>query len=316
MVRDFGSHPMMHRIQDALYKQLQREYERTTLEMREKETEVTAVNREREDVGVELYGTQQQLARLQMALEALHSQSHGLVKFRRKEEVKTEQAKATHASLAAAQDEKEKALLKNQAELDALNETLRQVERYNEEMKNEIAVTRRATYKAEENVAGLEKQKKNQDMYIDSLNEQVKKLGEQIAVHEGSVGGQRKETEEAHKMLAETQHEMELIAFEKKQLTQQWKSSLIQLTKRDEALAAAQRTLREAQMEARDHDTEIEGATREEQITKMRAERDALADQYNLLQRSMGQTDEEEKKVDGLAAQLKQQVDQIAQNIN
>ena len=25
MVRDFGSHPMMHRIQDALYKQLQRE---------------------------------------------------------------------------------------------------------------------------------------------------------------------------------------------------------------------------------------------------------------------------------------------------
>ena len=208
-------------------------------------------------------------------------------------------------------------------------------------MKNEIAVTRRATYKAEENVAGLEKQKKNQDMYIDSLNEQVKKLGEQIAVHEGSVGGQRKETEEAHKMLAETQHEMELIAFEKKQLMQQWKSSLIQLTKRDEALAAAQRTLREAQMEARDHDTEIEGAKREilktqgdnetvvavrdrlakedttleEQITKMRAERDALADQYNLLQRSMGQTDEEEKKVDGLAAQLKQQVDQIAQNI-
>ena len=94
-------------------------------------------------------------------------------------------------------------------------------------------------------------------------------------------------------------------------------------------------------MEARDHDTEIEGAKREilktqgenetivavrdrlakedttleEQITKMRAERDALADQYNLLQRSMGQTDEEEKKVDGLAAALKQQVDQIAQNI-
>merc|ERR1711988_732022 len=55
--------------------------------------------------------------------------------------------------------------------------------------------------------------------------------------------------------------------------------------------------------------------TLEEQITKMRAERDALADQYNLLQRSMAQTDEEERKVDALAAQLKQQVDQIAQNI-
>jgi chromosome segregation ATPase len=215
------------------------------------------------------------------------------------------------------------------------------VERYNEEMKNEIAVTRRATYKAEENVASLEDQKKGQDLYIDSLNEQVKQLGEKISTHEAEIGDQRNETEEANKMLAETGHEMELINFEKKQLMQQWKTSLIQLTKRDEALAAAQKTLKEAQMELRDMDTEIDGAKREilaaqgenetlvavrdrlqkedgtleEQIAKMRAERDALADQYNLLQRSMGQTDEEERKVDSLAAQLKQQVDQIAQNI-
>ena len=208
-------------------------------------------------------------------------------------------------------------------------------------MKNEIAVTRRATYKAEENVASLEEQKKGQDLYIDSLNEQVKQLGEKISTHEAEIGDQRNETEEANKMLAETGHEMELINFEKKQLMQQWKTSLIQLTKRDEALAAAQKTLKEAQMELRDMDTEIDGAKREilaaqgenetlvavrdrlqkedgtleEQIAKMRAERDALADQYNLLQRSMGQTDEEERKVDSLAAQLKQQVDQIAQNI-
>ena len=33
-----------------------------------------------------------------------------------------------------------------QAELDALNETIHQVERYNEEMKNEIAVTRWGLY--------------------------------------------------------------------------------------------------------------------------------------------------------------------------
>jgi len=127
MVRDFGSHPMMHRIQDALYKQLQREYERVTLEMREKEAEVGGVNRKREDVGVELYGTQQQLARLQMALESLHSQSHQLIEGRRKEEGSLDGARSTHASLKSAQSEKEKALLKNQSELDALNETLRQV---------------------------------------------------------------------------------------------------------------------------------------------------------------------------------------------
>ena len=52
----------------------------------------------------------------------------------------------------------------------------------------------------------LRLQQENARLKKDSLDkgEQVKKLGEQIAVHEGSVSGQRKETEEAHKMLAET----------------------------------------------------------------------------------------------------------------
>jgi septal ring factor EnvC (AmiA/AmiB activator) len=51
--------------------------------------------------------------------------------------------------------EKEKALAKSKQELDALNETLRQVETYNEEMKNEISITRRATYKVEEALVDL-----------------------------------------------------------------------------------------------------------------------------------------------------------------
>ena len=85
-----------------------------------------------------------------------------------------EECKARHASLKATYTEKQKALLKAQAELDTLNETIMQVERYNEEMKNEIAITRRATYKAETSVQGLEKQKQGQDLYIDMLNGQVK----------------------------------------------------------------------------------------------------------------------------------------------
>ena len=65
---------------------------------------------------------------------------------------------------------------------------------YNEEMKSEIAVTRRATYKAEENVAGLEKGKKEQDLYIDTLNEQLKGLHERLALYEAQLVSQRQET--------------------------------------------------------------------------------------------------------------------------
>lgn len=45
---------------------------------------------------------------------------------------------------------------------------------YNEEMKDEILVTRRATYKAEEAVSGLEKDKGRQDLFIDRLMEQAR----------------------------------------------------------------------------------------------------------------------------------------------
>lgn len=59
-----------------------------------------------------------------------------------------------------------------QRELDRLGSTLRQIEAYNESMKSEIAVTRRAAYAAEEAVQKLEKEKMQQDYLIDDLQVQ------------------------------------------------------------------------------------------------------------------------------------------------
>ena len=176
------------------------------------------ISTNRETVGVDLYSNQQQLARLQMALENLHNNYHTLRDARSQEESVLDEAKGRHASLKGAYAERQKSLLKTQAELDALNETIHQVERYNEEMKNEIAVTRRATYKAESSVVDLEKQKQGQDLYIDRLNEQRKQLQEQVALYQSQFGNQEEQTGEAKKILAETTSEMELIAFEKKQV--------------------------------------------------------------------------------------------------
>ena len=102
-------------------------------------------SKKKEQIGVDLYGNQQQLARMQMALENLHSQFHSLAEARIEEEGVLEQCKQRHASMKETYAEKQKALLKAQAELDTLTGTAMQVEKYNEEMKAEIAITRRAT---------------------------------------------------------------------------------------------------------------------------------------------------------------------------
>ena len=127
VIRDFGGHDLMQGIQKTLYDQLLRQQERYLLEKRELENELNSVTKKKEQTGVDLYGNQQQLARLQMALENLHSQFHDIAEARMAEEKVLEESKPRHASLKAAYAEKQKSLLKAQAELDTLTSTMMQV---------------------------------------------------------------------------------------------------------------------------------------------------------------------------------------------
>jgi chromosome segregation ATPase len=239
-IRNMMENPVMQPIQAALKKQLMETKLRVGAEVRDKEAELKEVKAEREQVGVELYAVQQQLARLQMDLESKHNKFNILTNVRAKAEddlrVLNEHADALENEVKA----ENKKVEKNQVDLEQLNQTLQQVEKYNEELKGEVAVTRRATYKAEETVSELEKTKAEQDVYIDMLNENLKRLQEQSALYEAQLQSQSQETDAAKTTLLDAAKEMETIAFEKKQLMQQWKSSLIGIQRRDEALQATQ----------------------------------------------------------------------------
>lgn len=56
-----------------------------------------------------------------------------------------------------------------QQKLDSLASSLKQIEKYNEQMNSEIAVKRREAYATEEAVQKLEKEKMEQDFLIDGL---------------------------------------------------------------------------------------------------------------------------------------------------
>tara|TARA_B110000305_G_C19184600_1_gene513640 strand:+ start:37 stop:825 length:789 start_codon:yes stop_codon:yes gene_type:complete len=210
---EFADHPMMDRVQQALYSQLKKTYDRVTVELLDREEALRKVKDKREEVGVQLYGMQQQLASLQLTLEQTHQKFNTIASDKGENEGAIRELSTKHLAEKAAVDEIHKQVIKNQAECDALNETIRQVKQYNEEMKGEIAVTRRATYKAEENVKDLEKSKKSQDLYIDSLNERIKKLQSEVSLSEAQLAAQEQQTGEAKAMLSETGEEMELINF-------------------------------------------------------------------------------------------------------
>ena len=341
LVADMVNHPALDKVQKILVETLLREQQRTATEARENAELAQRASRKREDTGVELYGAQQQLARLQLSLEQIHNSAAELAEQRAHEETAAQEARTRHGSLNKALSDRRKHVAKNQAELDAINDTLRQVESYNEEMQKEIAVTKRATYKAEENVQGLEKAKEGQDLYVNKLDERARVLGERIAVTEARLNKQQNESDEARKLLAETGQEMELVAFEKKHLLQQWKSSLVQLARRDEALTAANSQLEAAREVIRDVENEILGTKREEkkqilaneqllelssriavddqqignETNKVTQEADAVAAQFDLLHAAMAQVDEEEKKIEEEGKHTKDGLGQLSANI-
>lgn len=89
LIREFGGHPLMQRVQEALLGQLKQTQTRLTEEMRVKREDLKKTREKREEIGVELYGQQQQLARLQTMLESTHENLTGCAKERTGLEVST-----------------------------------------------------------------------------------------------------------------------------------------------------------------------------------------------------------------------------------
>lgn len=340
-IMDMGRHARMQRIQKVLFEQLVGNDERISLELREKEEELRRVKQAREDVGVSLYGVQQQLAQLQMALEASHRKLNVIHDERFQSEDQLDDWKESLNEKKLQAQKNKNHLYKTQTELDALNSTLRQVEKYNEEMKNEIARTQRAAQKAEETMTTMEKDKVKQDLYIDSLNEQIKSLQEKIAMTVAQQKSQKLETASASETLREATAQMEAIAFEKKQLLQQWKSSLIGMQQRDQALQATQSAISSVAEEdvvvaseirgykqsidkaQTQHETLVGTIERfnaeirfvEEQTSTLRQEHDRLSERYDMLTKSLRQSEAQTSKVGGESKKLELETAQVQQHL-
>eukprot|EP00928_Gymnodinium_smaydae_P008119 TRINITY_DN1293_c0_g1_i3.p1 TRINITY_DN1293_c0_g1~~TRINITY_DN1293_c0_g1_i3.p1 ORF type:complete len:901 (-),score=260.53 TRINITY_DN1293_c0_g1_i3:81-2738(-) len=307
------------RLQDAWRIQLTAQNERITIALREKNEELKKLVKHREEIGVTLYGAQQQLAKLQLQLEQLHDK-YATVHAKRLEDEETLK-EVTAVWEGKKEDVKDamKRLAKSQDELNQLNITVRQVEEYNEQMKAEIQVTRRATYKAEDHIKQTEKVKHKQDLLIDGMNEDMKRMTEQKALLDAQLAAQKQEAEAALATLREAGKEMEAIEFEKKQLTQQWRSSLVGMQRRDEALRNVQNALEEQNEAELAIENELRGlanSTRQEQeraerhsalkdrndkemahlntsMQGIKQDREKLMDQFNVLKRSLDTNTEE-----------------------
>merc|ERR1712187_889746 len=110
---------------EAWRQQLSGQNERVTLQLREKNEELNKLVKHREEIGVTLYGAQQQLAKLQLQLEQLHDKFAMIHTKRLEDDESLKQITATWTSKKQEVDDATKRLTKSQDELNQLNITLR-----------------------------------------------------------------------------------------------------------------------------------------------------------------------------------------------
>ncbi|OHT06027.1 hypothetical protein TRFO_05664 [Tritrichomonas foetus] len=224
--------PTIAKLQKDLNKQLRDLWDSVDVAIRDKQAEIAKLTNDRENVGVELYSIQQTLAKLQTRLTNANEQREICEQERRQtEEELAEYRQAleeSEADLKIRNTEYER----NRSELDKLNEIVLRLEQHNQETKNQVAVTRRETYKSEQAASETEASKLEQDLYIDRLTKQVKDITKDLSTMEAQIIAQRAETKTARDALLQASLEMEKINFERNHLLQDWNSSLISVKRR------------------------------------------------------------------------------------
>lgn len=251
--------PVQKRIEAQLRQQLQD----LTQQLHEINTEHSRVTKDREDCGVDLYNSQQHLAKLQEMLEKQHER---LAEIKQQHEDRSqERSKLTEITDATQRtvDDMKKQENKFQDQLSKLTETLIKVDNYNTELKDEVEIERRAAHKTEVDITHLEREKLRQDSLISSLQERTAFLENQSALLREQLADQKKETQTARDTLADAMNEMEAVGFEKKQLVQQWKSSVIGMQRRHDAMKKTEEALEQQKAELQVLENEIAGFRRD-----------------------------------------------------
>ncbi|GFR74317.1 coiled-coil domain-containing protein 40 [Elysia marginata] len=202
-------HPLMKRFQAALGAHLNKQNEKITLELRDLDETLRVKKKEREDLGVELYGVQQELARYQMLLEQKHDQVADLKQERQKEEQELTDVRSLYKDSQTIVNKERKKGSELQSEVENLALRLFYMENAKEDVRSDISVMRRAAEKVESEVSKAETQKQRQDLYVDRLVEKVDKLKEEIAMYEAQISAQSEETKAAKESLMEAYMEIE-----------------------------------------------------------------------------------------------------------
>ncbi|NXP49452.1 CCD40 protein, partial [Heliornis fulica] len=236
-------HPLMRRFQAALKNYLTKQMEKVNLELQELRTATKKSKAQREELGVTLYGAQQQLAHVQVELEKSQGRCSQMATARRQLEEELDALRLAHKKTHQNSDDERRQVSAMQTQVENLALHLFYVQNMNQDMRHNILLMKQSTKKAEAEKLQAEVEKKKQDLLVDRLTRKAYELQEQIALLEAQCVAQAEDTKVTRQAVNEAYMEVQAINMEKKQLMNYWNSSLAGMKQRDEAYITTQELL-------------------------------------------------------------------------
>ncbi|OBS83370.1 hypothetical protein A6R68_22651 [Neotoma lepida] len=255
-------HPLMIRFQEALKSYLNRQIDKLRLDIQELDVATKKTRVQRQELGVNLYGVQQHLARLQMQLEKSHDRHSLAACERRRKEEELQATRALYNKTCATANEERRKLAALQTELESLALHLFYMQNIDQDVRDDILVMKQVVKKTETEKMRAEMEKKKQDLFVDQLTERAHQLEENISLFEAQYLSQAEDTRILRKAVSEATTEIDTIAVEKKRILQQWSTSLVGMKHRNEAYRTVLDALRECEHQIKSIDSEIEAYKR------------------------------------------------------
>ncbi|NXS52993.1 CCD40 protein, partial [Brachypteracias leptosomus] len=252
-------HPLMRRFQAALKSYLTKQMEKVKLEIQELRTAMKKSRAQREELGVVLYGAQQQVAELQVELERSHQRRARAAAARRQLEEELDNLRVTHKKMCHSTDDERKKVSAMQTQVENLALHLFYVQNMDQDMQHDILLMKQSTKRAEAEKVQAEVEKKKQDLLLDRLTRKVHDLQEQIALLGAQLVAQAQDTKVTRQAVNEACMEVQTINMEKKRLLNYWNSSLAGVKQRDEAYNATQELLSKYRHDLKSLEADIQG---------------------------------------------------------
>ncbi|XP_014742925.1 PREDICTED: coiled-coil domain-containing protein 40 [Sturnus vulgaris] len=252
-------HPLMTRFQAALKNYLTKQIEQVNLDLHELRTAKKSSEAQREELGVTLYGAQQQLGQLEVELEKSQERCSQAAAARRQLEEELQSLRAAHRETCHCTEQERRKVSAMQTQIENLALELFYVQNMDQEMHHRVLLMKQSAKRAEAERIQAEVEKKKQDLLLDQFTRRVYQLQEQIALFEAQLVAQAEDTKVTRQAVSEAGLEVQAINVEKKRLIEHWNSSLAGMKQRDEAYVVTQELLSNYRRDLKSLEGDIHG---------------------------------------------------------